>query len=499
MTPVEKILRDIGPARTGRLVTALTQSLNSSPQAARQRLSRTDVPILRHSEILPKREAFFYLTDQHNSERYWENLLRDLREANTIYACAIDGLDARGGIVPVDEFHVVSGAPINLKKQVPSVVVAKTLIELGVMEEKSIGDLGRCYVAKYGGATSSLTLQMFRSRRLVEGVMLDGLRMWMRRNGVGSSDKIAIRGEDHRLLVGQFKWDLTGPSYLFPLRRKGILHGFVVADVFWEYQMNAFHIRYFLRKVQTYQQTSNSGLLFPVLMATGFTSDAIREGRKAGLMLTTPQNLFGMHVAEALDELLQTLLVATTNATVNEDSLYDLLGRLSEIDGRAGNMRGILFELMTAYIASQEFGGTIRMGVLHTNSANGKSADLDVVCVTTPNAVHLIECKGKGPGATVSLKEVENWLGKLPIMQNYVASQDELRERKRNYAFWTTGKFDADALAKLDQEKEKRIRHPISWRDGKDMRETVTNLKLRTIGKALDEHFLRHPLSSTAA
>ena len=74
---------------------------------------------------------------------------------------------------------------------------------------------------------------------------------------------------------------------------------FVVADVFWEYQMDAVHIRYFLRKVQTYQQTSNSGLLFPVLMATGFTSDAIREGRKAGLMLTTPQNLFGMHVGRS--------------------------------------------------------------------------------------------------------------------------------------------------------------------------------------------------------
>ena len=496
MTPIEKILRDIGPARTGHLVTALTQSLNNSPQAARQRLSRADFPILRHPHILPKREAFFFLTDQHNSERYWKNLLRDLREADTIYACAIDGLDARGGIVPADEFHVISGAPTNLRKQVPYVVVAKRLIELGVMEEKSIGDLGRCYVANYEAVVSPLTLQLFRARRLVEGVMLDGLRMWMRKNGVGSSDKIAIRGEDHRLLVGQFKWDLTGPSYLFPLRRKGILHGFVVADVFWESQMNAFHIRYFLRKVKTYQQTSNSGLLFPVLMARGFTSDAIREGRKAGLMLTTPQNLFGMHVAEALDQLLQTLQVATTNATVDEDSLYDLLGRLSEIDGRAGNMRGILFELMTAYIVSKEFGGDIKMGVSHTHPANGKSADLDVVCEAPKNAVHLIECKGKGPGATVSLKEVENWLCKLSVMRDYVASREDLRERQQNYAFWTTGKFDADALAKLNQEKEKRIKRPISWKDGKDMRKTVTSLRLKTIGKALDEHFLQHPLSN---
>jgi len=377
--------------------------------------------------------------------------------------------------------------------------VAKKLIELGVMKEQSIGDLGRCYVANSEGGMSPLTLQMFRARRVVEDVMLDGLRMWMRRNGVGSSDKIAIRGEDHPLMVGQFKWDLTGPCYLLPLRRQNTLHGFVVADVFWEYQMDAFHIRYFLRKVQIYQHTSNSGLLFPVLMARGFTNDAFREGRKVGLMLTTPRNLFGTHVAEALDELLQTLQVATKKAAVNEESLYKLLGSLSDIRGRTGNLPGILFELMTAYIASQEFGGTIKMGVLHTHSTNGKSADLDVVCVTPPNAVHLIECKGKGPGGTVSIKEVEKWIDKLSVMQDYVASQGELRERERNYAFWTTGKFDADALAKLNQEKEKRTKNPISWRDGKDMRKTVTRLKLKTIGDALNEHFLRHPLSSTGA
>ena len=151
---------------------------------------------------------------------------------------------------------------------------------------------------------------------------------------------------------------------------------------------------------------------------------------------------------------------------------------------------------MTAYIASQEFGGTTKVGVSHTDTANGKSADLDVVCITASNTVHLIECKGKGPGRTVSLKEVEKWLGKLSIMQDYVANQGDLRERSQNYAFWTTGKFDDDALAKLNQEKKKRTRRPISWKDGKDIRETAARLRLKTIGNALDEHFLKHPLSN---
>ena len=115
------------------------------------------------------------------------------------------------------------------------------------------------------------------------------------------------------------------------------------------------------------------------------------------------------------------------------DRLYKLLDQLSEIEGRAGNMRGILFELIAAHIAKREIGGSIDFGVLHTHRESGKQADLDVVCVTDQNAVHVIECKGKSSGGTVSLEEVTDWLGKLPIVQNYVASREHLRERNQTY------------------------------------------------------------------
>ena len=65
----------------------------------------------------------------------------------------------------------------------------------------------------------------------------------------------------------------------------------------------------------------------------------------------------------------------------------------------------------------------------------------------------MIECKGKSPGGTVSLEEVTNWLGKLPIVQDYVASREHLRERNQTYAFWTTGAFETDALDKLKSEQ----------------------------------------------
>ena len=394
---IKKALDEAGPARTRRLVITLSQSLNISPEAARQRLSRAHPPIERYPGLLPKREAFFYLKSQRNSERYWSNLLRDLREAGSIYACAIDGLDARGGIVPVDEFAVVSGAPIALRKQVPSERVAGELIDLGVMEEKEIGGFGRCFVAHPSTGMQPLKTSHISARRLTEGVVLDGLRQWARKNGIGSYDKITIRGEGHPLKVGQFKWDLTGPSYLLPVRRADTQNGFVVADVFTEGRLDVRHIRYFIRKVQIYHKTSNSGALFPILMADSFTGGAMTEGRKVGLMLTTPKNLFGRHVADALVDLVHTLKNAAAFAAVDGDRFYKLLDQLSEIEGRAGNMRGILFELIAAYIAKRSIGGDIYLGVLHTHSKNGGEADLDVVCVTDKNAVHVIECKGKSP------------------------------------------------------------------------------------------------------
>jgi len=184
--PIEKALADLGPARTERLVGVLTDSLQISPQAARQRLSRARTPVERYpARLLPKREAFYYLRSQRNTEVYWDNLMRDLRETGAVYACAIDGLRARGGVVPVVEFAVVSGAPVALKKQVPSDGVADKLVDLGVMEERNIKALGYCYVGKPAAVIQPLEASNIIARRRTESVMLDGLREWVRKNGVG--------------------------------------------------------------------------------------------------------------------------------------------------------------------------------------------------------------------------------------------------------------------------------------------------------------------------
>ena len=142
--------------------------------------------------------------------------------------------------------------------------------------------LGPCYVADDRAVMAPLDPGHVAARRLTESVILDGLREWAWKNGIGSRDTITIRGEGAPCRVGRFKWDLTGPCYLLPLRRAKRKHGFLVADVFTEFRMDVHHIQYFVRKVQTYEKTSNSGGLFPIIMADSFTGQSHNPRSQGG-------------------------------------------------------------------------------------------------------------------------------------------------------------------------------------------------------------------------
>ena len=334
-----------------------------------------------------------------------------------------------------------------------------------------------------------------KARRLAEAVILDGLREWVWKTGVGSRDTITIRGDRTPCMVGQFKWDLTGPCYLLPLRHASRKHGFVVADVFTETRLDVPHIQYIIRKVESYQRSSNSGGLFPIIMADSFTGAAMTAGHKAGLMLATHRALFGGHTASAITDLIETLIRVATNVEIDDEALYKLLNQLSEIEGRAGNMRGIIFELMVGYIATREYSGKIDLSVIHRDSKSGRKAEIDVCCATNNNHIYMIECKGKLPGGTVSLDEVEHWLGKLSIMKDYVANRVDLREYRQSYAFWTTGTFEPDALEELKRQKQLRTKRPIEWKDGVAVRQVASRLKLKAITDALQEHFTKHPVA----
>ena len=230
-------------------------------------------------------------------------------------------------------------------------------------------------------------------------------------------------------------------------------------------------------------------------MAESFTGEALTLCHKAGIIPGTPSNLFGNKVGAAIMALTATLKNAAGIAINNPEKLYTLLDSLSEIEGAAGNMRGILFELIVVHLAKKTFGGGLEMGISAKHAKTGESADIDVQCVTE-DRIRLIECKGRAPGGTVALSEVEHWLKKLPVFQSHLSRMPHLSERHQEYMIWTTGTFEPDAITFLEVEKLKRTKRPISWKDGSDVRQLARDARLKVLGKAMDEHFLRHPLSA---
>src|SRR6516162_3035334 len=112
MDPLTLLLTRNGPTRSSRLSEILQAEFGATAEAARKRLSRAKPPVRSFPFLLlPKREAFMYLEDDRGTDRYWTNFHDALRETDSVYAAAIDGVIARGGIVAVDEFAVISGAP----------------------------------------------------------------------------------------------------------------------------------------------------------------------------------------------------------------------------------------------------------------------------------------------------------------------------------------------------------------------------------------------------
>jgi hypothetical protein len=497
MTSIAEYLKKHGPSRSANVVEALVKS-GLSPEAARQRVSRVKPPVRKFPvPLLPKKEAFLYLQEDRGSERFWENFLRDMRESGSVFAAAIDGMAARGGLVKVEDFAVISSASVYPQKgQLFVDTVASRLIAADFIKEINDVDLGRCFVLHYAFGYSTSNTQ--RARDLTERVLLDGMREWARKIGLASYNSIRVRGDADLKPIGPFAFDLAGPSYLLPLQRGAGKPGFIVADVFSEGILTVDQVNYFIRKSRMLASSLRDVGCLSIIVAQGFTGEALKAGHAAGVVMSTPKDLFGRRVGEAISSLVEVLKNAAAYAASSPGRLTQLLDNLFDIEGRSGNLRGILFELVAAYLIRRT-GGSIDMNVTARDPETGHTAEIDVQQVANQASdVLAIESKGKEPGGVLSREEVETWLKKTAIWRAHYRSHPTLYASKLRFEIWTSGTIAPDALALLESEKVKRTKVPIGWKDGEAVFDVAREGKEKGIADALRQHFLRHPFADVA-
>lgn len=497
MTTITNFLEQHGPARSSVVAKWLVEEQKIKPDAARKRLSRLRAPLHRFPiHLLPKGETFIYHVNDRKTERFWTRFLDAMRASKSGFGATLDALSARGGMVSTSEFAVIGGTSgMGSRGQLMATSMAERLVKAGAIMQIS-GSAGETFFGFAQDALGSADRNGHHARQLTEAIVLNATREWIRKLGFASYNTIAIRTEEARQPVCGFLFDLAGPSYLLPIRSGGRQPGFVVADVFSGVIMNEHQIHYFLRKVALVNailKRTGSGV-FAFLIADGFTSAAYTAGHAAGVSIATPKELFGERAGNALQTLAQTLRnTAAYAASASPERIAKLIDDLSDIEGSAGNLRGVLFELLCAYLIRRD-AQSINMGVKAAEPSTGKLADIDILKFTNQFADCVaIECKGKEPGGTLTLEEAQEWIRRLPTFFSHLRAVN--REATVAFELWTSGEIAADALAYLTQEQVKRTKNPISWRAGKDVLSLAVRGKEKAIAEALKQHFLHHPLA----
>ena len=484
--------------RAARLVRVLTKTYGLSLDAAKKRVSRVSPPIRKFPiRLLPKNEAFLYHQDDRNSERYWNCLVCALRESGSIYGLALDGLMARGGLAQRPSFNVVAGSPEAQKKQVPLSRVLGNLVNADLVERVEVGEMGEC-VRLSPQVFDTPSSHAFRARKIAEDVLMDGLREWTRKLGLASYNAIEIRNAERAPKFSTFHWDLSGPSYLLPLVSGGgndRKPGFFVADVFCGNTLDVAHIQYFLRKVRMLKAMRRVVPFIPVLLADGYTSEALRAGKGVGVMMATTRNLFGDTVAEGLSSLIDTLTRAAAVAAGNPERVIGLLADLRAIEGAAGNLRGALFEMIVGYLVREVQGNSIDIREIVYDPNSGKAAEIDVRRIKERQECWLYECRARQPDARIGADEISAWIEKVNRLWRSHRAEKRFQGCRFGFEIWTTGLFDDKALALLKAEKAERKRIEIGWRDGAQVRDYAKQASRKAILDTLDEHYLKHPLS----
>jgi hypothetical protein len=474
----------------------------ASPEAARQRLSRLpgDVQVL-HGLPFPKRARFIYLQDQWGSDEYWASLIRHIKEANPAYAAALSGVRARGGILPAAHFDVASGSPILQKKHVASATVLTRLISVGLLSRVEVEGIGDCVVLADGAASASAERASMRARLMTEDVLLGALRSWLGRMNWASPKATAVRG-DTIPKFATFHFDICGPCYLLPMQRlrgEKVDPGFVVADVVLGRILEEDEVRPFIRKCETLSALRGLRPFLPILIADGFSQEALRACRARGIVVTRPETIFGRDVGQALADLMRTLQRAAAVAATDPDKLESLFTRLGAIEGAATNLRGALFELIVGHVVRSIEGGSIDIGVIVHDLASNQYREVDVRLVKE-RKVTIYECKGYQPGTIVRKDEIEEWLqDKVPVIRKAHQQESRFDGDALRFEFWTCGEFDPQALDLLKDAQRRTRKYELGWKDGAAVRDYARGLKAKGLRKILDEHYFSHALAKITA
>lgn len=494
--PVEKYLELFGPALSSEVAAHLTQAGAEAP-AARKRVSRAGPGVKRLAGItFPHKARFLYLQQQFGSPAYWANLTDALISTRSAYGYAIAALRQRNGLVPTAHFPIVCGSPLRQSRHLSPETVYARLSQAGLLTKVQVGGLGECIALVQSEGHYEIWAEQIRAGLLTENILLLAVKDWLRKTGIVSYGKVAIRDEEPAPQVGTFLWDLSAPSYLGPMVRTGKdgtrKNGFVACDVHLGEPMTLAGVMPFVRKCQTLRTLRKVGACLQIFVAGRYDGPAFQLLKENGIIPATPASLFGEDVASALRQL-TSVLENAAHSIINADQFDELFSKLGKIEGASVQLRGTLFEYLAAEIARRTISADIKMNRIF-KPTTGAKAEADVVAITGHQSITVIECKGYSPRATIPDELFKRWLQyNVPTCFREIKEHPDWRNLSVRFEFWSTAKLSEETMALFAKAKAEinPDRYSLEVRLGPELYETCQNTHDPSLIGAFERHFLK--------
>ncbi len=253
---VERYLKSHGPCLSSEVSEYLVNDLKLTRVAARKRVSRAAGEVRRLAYItFPRRARLIYLQQEFGSPLYWERLIKALLQTNSAYGLAIAAIRQRGGLIPVEHFAIMCGAPLKQARHLSPDTIFLRLNKAGLLEKTDVSGLGECISLIQSAEYYDSMVADVRARLITEEFLLIAIRDWVRKLGIVSYNKVETRQRESQPKVGTFAWDLTAPCYLGFMVKFGkngsVKPGFVACDVYLGDVVNSAGIRPFINKCVT--------------------------------------------------------------------------------------------------------------------------------------------------------------------------------------------------------------------------------------------------------
>jgi hypothetical protein len=494
---VKQLLTDGGPCLSTDLSQKLVDIYGMKPDAARKRVSRGCVGLKRLAHLpFPRKARFLYLEENFASPWYWEALFKAIRDSDSSYAYVLEALIQRDGILPKAHFQAACGAPKRQKKQLSAETILERMIKANVLVEIDVAGIGPCIVLKKHEEVFDSDVQKLRARLIAESVLLGAIAAWARNLNMSSSGTLSIRTPKKQPAIGPYAWDLTGPCYLYPLRKvtedRKVRPGFIACDVLLGSMITEGGLRPFLRKCSNLRSLRNIGHCLQIFVVDGYSHAAFDLARSQGIIPATTESLFGKDVAKGLAQLIQ-VLEAAAEASISPEQFDELFNRLGKIEGAANQLRGALFEYMVAEIVRPNASALSINRICKT--ASGKQAEADVVYLKGRDELVFIECKGYHPAVMIDDGEISDWLTKrIPTLREYALEHPDWKSRKIRFELWLTGKISSEAEEKIDLHRAATKKYEIAFLDPLAVDNAAKSTENKKLISTYEQHFREDPI-----